>query len=69
MTINNISDEDFIKYVGESKTWSELLIKCGYTNLGNTSVVKKRINNMKLDYSHLPYGQNWANGTANPNIH
>lgn len=68
MTVKNITDEDFRKYVKESKTWSELLIKCGYNNLGNKSVVLNRINTMKLDYSHFPYGQNWAHGISNPNI-
>lgn len=62
MTVNDISDENFIKFVSESKTWSELLIKCGYNNVGNRNVVKKRIDKLKIDATHLPTGQNWAAG-------
>ena len=62
MTVNDIPEYDFIKYLAESKTWTEFLKKCGYNNTGNTQVVKKRIQDLKLDDSHLPIGQNWAAG-------
>jgi len=52
-TIWDISNEDFIKYVKESKTYSELLKKCGYTNLGNNKTVKKRINLLNLSVEHF----------------
>lgn len=46
MTIHDIADDTFRKHVGESKTWTELLKKCGYTNTGNASVAKKRAQRM-----------------------
>lgn len=52
-TIWDISNEDFIQYVKESKTYSELLKKCGYTNLGNNNTVKKRINLLNLSIEHF----------------
>lgn len=62
MTINDISDDTFKTYVAESKTWTELLTKCGYNNKGNKKYVVKRIENLGLDINHLPKGQNWADG-------
>lgn len=52
-TIWDISNEDFIKYVKESKTYSELLRKCGYANLGNSKTIKKRINLLNLSVDHF----------------
>jgi hypothetical protein len=52
-TIWDISNEDFIKYVMESKTYSELLRKCGYANLGNRKTIKKRINLLNLSVDHF----------------
>jgi hypothetical protein len=65
MTVHDIPDDTFRTYVAESKTWTELLKKCGYNNSGNASVVKKRIKDMNIDFRHLPQGQNWAAGTKN----
>src|SRR5690348_8715140 len=55
-TIWDLDDQIFTKHVSESKTWTELLMKCGYKSAGNPKTVKKRIEKMKLDYSHLPIG-------------
>jgi hypothetical protein len=68
MTVNDIPEDTFRTYVAESKTWTELLKKCGYNNAGNASVVKKRIEHMKIDITHLPYGQNWAAGSVKKDI-
>ena len=52
-TIWDISNEDFIKYVNESDTYSVLLRKCGYTNLGNRRTVNKRIMLLNLSILHF----------------
>lgn len=52
-TIWDISNEDFIKYVNESNKYTELLKKCGYTNLGNSKTVKKRIALLNLSVNHF----------------
>ena len=56
-TIYNIKDEDFIEIIKTSKTWTELLKKCGYNNLGNNKTVLKRCQKLNIDISHLPSGQ------------
>lgn len=52
-TIWDISNDDFIKFVNESNTYSDLLRKCGYTNLGNNKTVKKRIILLNLSIEHF----------------
>ena len=52
----------FKKFVEESKTWSELIEKCGYNHPTNKKTIIKRIEILSLDISHLPKGQNWAKG-------
>jgi|688.fasta_scaffold381421_1 hypothetical protein len=56
-TIYNIKDEDFMEIIKNSTTWTELLKKCGYNNLGNNKTVLKRCKKMNIDVSHLPSGQ------------
>lgn len=56
-TIYNIKDEDFIEIIKNSTTWTEILKKCGYNNLGNNKTVLKRCQNLNIDISHLPSGQ------------
>jgi len=63
MTVHHIPEDEFRTHVLESKTWTELMKRCGYNNCGNTSLVKNRIEHMNIDTSHLPSGQNWAAGT------
>lgn len=62
MGVYDISEDDFTHLVRESNTWTELMRRCGYTNVGNSKVVKKRASYMGLDVSHLPSGQSWATG-------
>lgn len=52
-TIWDISNDDFIKFVNESNTYSDVMRKCGYTNLGNTKTIKKRINLLNLSIEHF----------------
>lgn len=54
--LSKVSNKNFIKYVNNSVTWTELLKKCGYNNTGNKKTVVKRLIKMKIDYSHLPVG-------------
>jgi len=56
-TIYNIKDEDFIEIIKNSTTWTEILKKCGYNNLGNNKTVLKRCKKLNIDISHLPSGQ------------
>jgi hypothetical protein len=56
---NNIPDDTFIQYVKSSITWVDLLKKCGYNNLGNNKVVKKRCDKMNIDYSHITNKDNY----------
>jgi len=59
-TIHDIKDEDFIDIIKNSTTWTEVLRKCGYKNLGNNKTVLKRCQNMNIDISHLPSGQGYS---------
>ena len=52
-TIWDINNDDFIKFVEESNTYISLLRKCGYTNLGNNTIVKKRIILLNLSTDHF----------------
>jgi len=56
-TIYNIKDEDFIEIIKNSTTWTDILKKCGYNNLGNNKTVLKRCQKLNIDISHLPSGQ------------
>ena len=56
-TIYNIKDEDFIEIIKTSTTWTEILRRCGYNNLGNNKTVLKRCQILNIDISHLPSGQ------------
>jgi hypothetical protein len=52
-TVWDISNEDFTNIIKESKTYTEVLRKCGYTNLGNTNTIKKRITLLNLSVDHF----------------
>jgi Zn finger protein HypA/HybF involved in hydrogenase expression len=52
-TIWDISNEDFIEYVSSCNTYSDVLRKCGYTNLGNSKTIKKRIKLLNLSTKHF----------------
>jgi hypothetical protein len=52
-TIWDISNEDFINIIKESKSYIEVLQKCGYTNYGNNKTIKKRIKLLNLSTKHF----------------
>lgn len=52
-TVWDINNEDFIKYVNESDTYTDVLKKCGYKNFGNAKTVKKRIILLNLSTEHF----------------
>lgn len=52
-TIWDISNQDFIEYVNNSNTYSDVLRKCGYNNLGNSQTIKKRIKLLNLSTDHF----------------
>lgn len=52
-TMWDISNDDFIKIINESTTYSDALRKCGYTNLGNRGTIKKRIEALNLSVEHF----------------
>ena len=54
-SIYNTSDEDFAKYVKESKTYRDVYDACGMSRGGSNSTVKKRIKKLNLDISHFTY--------------
>ena len=56
-TIYNIKDEDFIEIIKTSRTWTEIIRRCGYNSLGNNKTVVKRCNQLNIDMTHLPSGQ------------
>lgn len=51
----NISAIDFANHVKESKNWSELMEKCGYSRLApkNVETFKRRVQIEELDTSHF----------------
>ena len=53
MCVRNFTDDEFIKIVQESQSFSDAMRKCGYTNLGNNNTIKKRMEMLKLDNSHF----------------
>lgn len=59
------SDEDFRTFVADSKSWTEIIKKCGYKhNKGAThKIVKRRIAELGLPTSHLPVGSYSKPGT------
>lgn len=52
-TVWDITNDDFIKYVNESNTYTDVLKKCGYKNHGNAKTIKKRIILLKLSINHF----------------
>ena len=45
--------DNLIEFVKSSKNWSELLRQCGYTNVGNNKYIKKKLDEYKIDYTHI----------------
>lgn len=52
-TVWDITNAEFVQIVQTSHNYSEILSKCGYTNLGNTLTIKKRINALNLSVDHF----------------
>ena len=53
MTISDIPEEMLREYIASSKTYKEILQKCGYNNCGCSTYLKKRINACNIDVSHI----------------
>ena len=53
--VDNFTKEELIQLVKQSKTFSELILKLGYTTTsGNNHItVKKRLDAYQIDYSNL----------------
>ena len=51
--IYKINEEDFKKIIIESYNYSDAIRNCGYTNVGNTRILKERIQELNLDTSHF----------------
>ena len=49
----SISTDEFKSHVAESKSWTELLQRCGYSDLGNISTARKRIKKLEISCEHL----------------
>ena len=52
-TINDILPETLKQYVEEALSWSSLLYRCGYSNIGNKKYLVLKLDEYKIDYSHL----------------
>jgi Zn finger protein HypA/HybF involved in hydrogenase expression len=64
-TVWDISNAEFVNHVQGSKNYSDLMRKCGYTNVGNKTTVQKRIKALGLSTSHFTIGgsnKNPSNG-------
>jgi len=53
MTISSIPEENLREYIKDSSTWKEILQKCGYNNCGCSKYLKKRIDDLSIDVSHI----------------
>ena len=60
-----IPDDEFKKYVSESKTFTEILTRCG-EEFKNINTIKRRITKMNLDVSHIPSGRRHNSGRRFP---
>ena len=53
MTVSSIPEDTLREYIKNSSTWKEILQKCGYNNCGCSKYLKKRINDLSIDVSHI----------------
>ena len=53
MTISTIPEDTLKEYIKNSSTWKEILQKCGYNNCDCSKYLKKRINDLDIDVSHI----------------
>jgi hypothetical protein len=55
MPISDLTKEQFEKYANESSSWKELMTKCGYTNFGCRTYLKKKLSNNCIDCTKQIY--------------
>jgi len=64
MAITDIPEETLRTYITDSKTWKEILQKCGSKNYGNNYYIKALAVKYSIDTSHL--NNNICTGHVNP---
>lgn len=53
MAISDLSKEQIEQYAKESTNWKELMTKCGYTNFGCRTYLKKKLELFDINISHF----------------
>jgi hypothetical protein len=53
MAISDLTKEQFEQYAKESTSWKELMTKCGYTNYGCRTYLKKKLDLYEISISHF----------------
>ena len=53
MAISDLTKEQFEQYAKESTSWKELMTKCGYTNYGCRTYLKKKLEFYEINISHF----------------
>jgi hypothetical protein len=53
MAISDLSKEQIEQYAKESNNWKDLMIKCGYTNFGCRSYLKKKLQLFNINIEHF----------------
>lgn len=48
----NLSDNDIEEIIKKASSWNDVIINCGLKTM--TRKLQRKINNLKIDYSHLP---------------
>ena len=61
MTISDIPEETLREYIATSKTYKEILQKCGYNNCGCSTYLKKRIHTKVKIRKHTLKGDTLKN--------
>jgi 5-methylcytosine-specific restriction endonuclease McrA len=58
----DIPEKTFRNLVLKTKTWGELIRKCGYANSRNKKAILERIDHLNIDIKLLPLGSAWNKG-------
>jgi hypothetical protein len=53
MPISELTQEQLSEYTKTSYSWKDLMNKCGYTNLGCRTYLKKKLQKFNIDTSHF----------------
>lgn len=53
MPISDLSKEQIEQYAKESTNWKELMTKCGYTNFGCRTYLKRKLELFKINILHF----------------